>query len=87
MLKLLTKIGIAVIISGSLVVLGNAINGILGQFDWLITIFKILRTIIIPLDYMVDIPEFIACVGYIISLFSGFWAARAAILVVNYFNR
>lgn len=87
MIKLLTKIGMAIIITSSLVILGNLINSLLSQFTWLITIFKILRTIILPLNYLVDIPELIVCMGYIISLFAGFWAARAAILVINYFNK
>lgn len=87
MIKLLTKIAMAIIITSSLVILGNAINAVLGQFSWLITIFKIIRTIIIPMDYLIDVNELVASVGMIITLFVGFWTARATILVINYFNK
>lgn len=87
MTKLLTKVGMLAIISGCLVVLGNLINSAFSSYYWFLTLFKIFRTIIMPLDYLVDIPEFIADFGIIISLFVGFWSARASILFINYFNK
>jgi len=82
MIDILKKIGILSLITGFLVVLGNGIN-VLIDWNWLTTICRILRLVIVPLDYMIDTTELITRIGSSLSILILFWSARGFIAITN----
>lgn len=85
MIDILKKIGLLTLITAGLVALGNGINAAI-NWSWLVSICKILRVIIDPLDFIIDTTELIAAISSTLSVLVAFWTARAFILITNYFK-
>lgn len=85
MIDILKKIGLLALITAGLVALGNGINAAV-NWSWLVSICRILRVIIDPLDFLIDTTELISAISSALSVLVVFWGARAFVLITNYFK-
>ena len=85
MIDILKKIGLLAVLTAGLVVLGNGINAAV-NWSWLVSICRILRVIIDPLDFLIDTDELISAISSALSVLIVFWSARGFVLITNYFK-
>lgn len=82
MIDILKKIAVFSMVGIFLTILGNVINDLV-NWSWLVTVCKILRVVIDPLDFFIDTVEFISALGSALSAYVALWVARGAIVVIN----
>jgi len=85
MINLLKQFAIVSFVVIILTVLGNAINDLI-TWDFLVTIFAVLRKVLDPMDFLINTDLLMQYIGYSISVYMAYWVGRGGILVKHIFN-
>lgn len=85
MFDILKKIAIAAAAILALQLLGTGINNLI-DWSFLVSAFRISRTIIDPVDLFLDTTTIITIVGKMLSIIMAIWVARGSIYIFKLFN-
>lgn len=84
-LKHALRIGLVSSILAGLYGIGVFVSGII-KIEFLTSFFVIIRNVVLPFDFIVDIPTFFIVFGAIIYSQVAFWTFKASMMIIHFFN-